>query len=122
MKRNCPYPSRKKIVEGLRNDILEHIEENPDCTKAEIRERFGSPESFAYTYIQTMDDAERYGIIRRARWISRCIALTAAICILLWMLAMLWMIKENSKSVPHHYVEYIETIQYDNTNIKEPNQ
>lgn len=47
--------TEKKFLRDFRHSVEEYVDDNPDCTIADIYEVFEKPEDVVYSYISTLD-------------------------------------------------------------------
>lgn len=105
VKKNCPFPFRKRLLAELRESVLGYVEEHPDCTMDDVVARFGVAEMVGYGYILEMDEKERKKLLDRAHWIRCCIIAGVVICILLIAGGAAWIHYDNSKPLVYYYGE-----------------
>lgn len=105
VKKHCPYPVRKKLMEELESNLSDFLEQYPDSTITDIVEHFGSPEKFADEYILAMDESRRRGILRKSKWIKRMIFIAALLILLVITVTAVWIVHENSQDVTVYYTE-----------------
>lgn len=97
VRRNCPYPFRKRLMAELGESLHSYLEEHPDCTEEEVVAHFGAAEMFGYSYIAAMEDGERQRLLGRARWIRGCLIAGVMICLLLLVAGQIWISYGNSR-------------------------
>lgn len=102
VKKNCPYPFRKRLIAELGGSLHRYLEEHPDCTKEEVVAHFGAAETFGYGYIVAMDDGERKRLLNRARWIRSCLIAGVMICLLLLAAGQIWISYDNSRPLVYY--------------------
>lgn len=105
VKKNCPYPFRKRLIAELRGSVLGYVEENPGCTMDDVVAHFGVAETVGYSYILEMDEKERKKLLDRAHWIKCCIIAGAVICMLLVVGGQIRVFYDNSRPLVYYYGE-----------------
>lgn len=102
VKKNCPYPFRKRLVAEMRGSVLDYLEENPEGTMEDVVAHFGAAETLGYSYILDMDGKERQKLFNRARWIKCCAIAGIVICLLLAVGSQIWIAYDNSRPLTYY--------------------
>lgn len=67
VRKNCPYPLKRRLSLELESSIADYLEENPDKDFADLISRFGKAEKYAEEYIMDMSADERTRILIKGR-------------------------------------------------------
>ena len=78
----CARKIRAGLKERLHADITDYLSEHPDATAQTVREQFGSPESIAAAYVETMGAEELLQKLRLHDRIVRGVIVVLAIAVL----------------------------------------
>lgn len=76
-------------LKGLKINILDYLEEEPDASEADLYQAFGIPADIVAEYLKTLDDDYLIGKINRQNLLKRCVDF---FCILAFCLAAWWSI------------------------------
>lgn len=83
----CPKQRRHSLLEELRGNIGAFLDERPQTTAQEIRERFGAPEEIAAGFLKALPDEELNRELRlRKRVFTFVRAVVVALAVVLLML------------------------------------
>lgn len=86
----CARKIRAGLRERLRADITDYLSEHPDATAQTLREQFGSPESIAAAYVETMGAEELLQKLRLHDRIVRGVIAVLAIASLIGCAIAIW--------------------------------
>lgn len=108
IKRNCPFPFKKKLLAELREDLVDYKEEHPDGTMDDVIARFGAPETFSYNYVLVMENEARQKMIKKSRR-TKAVFL---VVVLLWLIALtvklVGDVREHSSHAGYYYDFIVE--------------
>ena len=93
-------PNRQKVAKELHHEVEIYLEQNPDATMADVYKLFGSPEAVRAALIADMAPDEVDKQIKRAKIVRTAALVTAAIIIVLFVLAMAGIIIWNYYTQP----------------------
>ena len=100
-------PNRQKIARELRQEVEIYLEQNPDATMADVYKLFGSPEAVRAALIADMAPDEVDKQVKWAKIVRTAALVTAAIIIVLFVLAMAGIIIWNYYHEPIFITEQI---------------
>ena len=109
--RNNLYCSKKRLLDELKTNVEESLEENPNLTYGELLEIYGTPKEIADSYIESLDPeeyAEDIRRIKRKKWMFGIVffsVIAFAIVYLLHLTIVGWQTR------PVSYTETIEIIE-----------
>lgn len=86
----CARKIRAGLKERLHTDITDYLSEHPDATAQTVREQFGSPESIAAAYVETMGAEELLQKLRLHDRIVRGVIVVLAIASLIGCAIAIW--------------------------------
>lgn len=107
VKRNCPFPFRKKLIVDLKSHLFDYFDANPGSTFEDITNHLGLPEKFADEYLLAMDETARKKAIEKTRWIKWSVLVGVAAIVLIIALTAVWMLVEVSQTRVYHSREYV---------------
>ena len=93
-------PNRQKVAKELRQEVEIYLEQNPDATMADVYKLFGSPEAVRAALIADMAPDEVDKQVKWAKIVRTAALVTAAIIIVLFVLAMAGIIIWNYYTQP----------------------
>lgn len=93
-------PNRQKVAKELHHEVEIYLEQNPDATMADVYKLFGTPEAVRAALIADMAPDEVDKQIKRAKIVRTAALVTAAIIIVLFVLAMAGIIIWNYYTQP----------------------
>ena len=100
-------PNRQKVAKELRQEVEIYLEQNPDATMADVYKLFGSPEAVRAALIADMAPDEVDKQVKWAKIVRTAALVTAAIIIVLFVLAMAGIIIWNYNTEPIYYTSEI---------------
>lgn len=107
----CSKKRKKRLLDELKTNIEESLEEKPNLTYEELLEIYGTPKEIADSYIESLDPeeyAEDIRRIKRKKWMFGIVffsVITFAIVYLLHLTIVGWQTR------PVSYTETIEIIE-----------
>ena len=107
VKRNCPFPFRKRLVADLKNHLEDYFDDKPSGTLEDIINHMGAPEKFADEYLMAMDEPARQKTIQKSRWLKQICLIGVASIVLIFAVTAAWMLIEISQKRVHYYYEYV---------------
>ena len=93
-------PNRQKVAKELHHEVEIYLEQNPDATMADVYKLFGSPEAVRAALIADMAPDEGDKQVKWAKIVRTAALVTAAIIIVLFVLAMAGIIIWNYYTQP----------------------
>lgn len=93
-------PNRQKVAKELHHEVEIYLEQNPDATMADVYKLFGSPEAVRAALIADMAPDEVDKQVKWAKIVRTAALVTAAIIIVLFVLAMAGIIIWNYYTQP----------------------
>ena len=93
-------PNRQKVAKELHHEVEIYLEQNPDATMADVYKLFGTPEAVRAALIADIAPDEVDKQIKRAKIVRTAALVTAAIIIVLFVLAMAGIIIWNYYTQP----------------------
>ena len=75
----CPHALKKKLIQDVKMNVRQYLQELPDCGYAEVEAHFGKPQTIAVSYIGDMDMQE---LVRTVYRRNRCLNVVFAIALL----------------------------------------
>lgn len=105
--KNCPYSFKRKLMEDLKSNLYDYIDENPNASYSDIVEHFGLPEKFSDEYILAMDDDTRKKLISKNKWLKLALSIGVTIFVIIATVTSIWIIVENSQTAGVYYSEGI---------------
>ncbi len=103
VKQNCPREYRTKMMPVIKGNVLDYLEENPNCSMSDVNAQFGAPEKFASEYIMAMDDAEKCKILRTSKFIKRVVIIGVTVVVLIIAVTAAFIIIDNSHTAAYYY-------------------
>ena len=100
-------PNRQKVAKELHHEVEIYLEQNPDATMADVYKLFGSPEAVRAALIADMAPDEVDKQVKWAKIVRTAALVTAAIIIVLFVLAMAGIIIWNYYHEPIFITEQI---------------
>ena len=107
----CSKKRKKRLLDELKTNVEESLEENPNLTYGELLEIYGTPKEIADSYIESLDPeeyAEDIRRIKRKKWMFGIVffsVIAFAIVYLLHLTIVGWQTR------PVSYTETIEIIE-----------
>ncbi len=107
----CSKKRKKRLLDELKTNVEESLEENPNLTYGELLEIYGTPNEIADSYIESLDPeeyAEDIRRIKRKKWMFGIVffsVIAFAIVYLLHLTIVGWQTR------PVSYTETIEIIE-----------
>ena len=107
----CSKKRKKRLLDELKTNVEESLEENPNLTYGELLEIYGTPKEIADSYIESLDPeeyAEDIRRIKRKKWMFGIVffsVIAFAIVYLLHLTIVGWQTR------PVCYTETIEIIE-----------
>lgn len=80
----CSRQQKKEILEKIKSNVFDYLEENPEADIRQIQAWFGEPEAIAAAYVDEMDTRTLLSGLRIRRNILRIVAATAALVLISW--------------------------------------
>lgn len=105
--KNCPHSFKRKLMEDLKSNLYDYIDENPDASFDAIVEHFGLPEKFSDEYILAMDDKTRKQLVSKNKLLKLVFSIGVAILLIIAIVTSIWIIVENSQTAGVYYSEGI---------------
>lgn len=98
---------KASLLEKLRSDLEDFLEEHPEATEAQLRQFFGSPEDYAREYTATLDPEELCSKVSHGRFHRKLLISVAATVLAVIIGLALWIGIRNHKSAAYYYDEII---------------
>lgn len=83
----CSRKIKKKIIEHVKQDVMEFIAEHPSVGYSELIDRFGEPKLIASAYVDEMNSDDIVDGMRIKRSIMKVIIGAAAVALAIWLVA-----------------------------------
>ena len=94
---------KASLLEKLRSDLEDFLEEHPEATEAQLRQFFGSPEDYAREYTATLDPEELCSKVSHGRFHRKLLISVAAAVLAVIIGLALWIGIRNSQSACDYY-------------------
>lgn len=112
---NCSSCTKKKILNNLKSDIEEYLEDYPNITEQEIIEKFGEPEKYAEAYISSMNNIELKKCFSINKFVKKFGIIIGLLVVLILIITVVIIISQNTKESTQYYSESITySINYNN--------
>lgn len=105
MLKKCPLAYRKNLKLDLCNSVYDFAEANPNVSMDELTQRFGKPEQFLNSYIESLDSHEKAHAMQHSKFVKRAMAIGVAVIILLATISTVWIVYENHLTEATYYEE-----------------
>lgn len=107
----CSRKLKRGILEKIGSTIAEYLSEEPGADYNKLLARFGTPQQIAASYVNEMKTGELLRDLRIKRRIVYCVAITAAIIVLLWASVVTRAYLRHVENVKGYYIDEVGVIQ-----------
>ena len=83
----CSRKHKDRILNEIRTNILQYLEENPEVDFAGIQAHFGTPKTIAAAYVDDMDTEELLHALRVRKKIITTVVAAITTALLIWAAA-----------------------------------
>lgn len=98
VRKNCPYPLKRRLSLELDSSIADYLEENPDKDLADLISRFGKAEKYAEEYLMNMPIAERTKILKKGKTIITAVIVGVIAVVLIVASTAVWIIYDDYRT------------------------
>lgn len=100
----------QRFYEDIEGSVCEFAEQNPECTKEDLIERFGEPTEIVKTYFDNADSSVYMALLKNARYAkAKFISFVACLALLIVMSLCFWLNvkKETEQGIANQYRETV---------------
>ena len=80
----CPRGLKKKLIQDVKMNVRQYLQDFPDCGFAEIERHFGKPQTIAASYFGDMDMQELVRAVYRRNRRMNIVFTIALLVLVLW--------------------------------------
>ena len=96
----CSQQQKKEILEKIKSNVSDYLEENPEADIRQVQAWFGTPEAIAAAYVDEMDTQVLLHGLRIRRKILKIVAGLAAFAIISWGMVIVGSVIHQAKAFP----------------------
>ena len=96
----CSRQQKKEILEKIKSNVSDYLEENPEADFRQVQAWFGAPESIAAAYVDEMDTTALLSGLRIRRKILAMVAGLAALIVISWGMVVVGSFIHQAKAFP----------------------
>lgn len=94
---------RKPMVEGLRADLEDYLDEHPEATKESLQQHFGHPEDYVKEFLNGVSSEELAQNLSAKRFRKKLAIIVTAVILTAFVGLCLWVGIRNSQTAQEYY-------------------